>query len=192
MKLSTLIILGVLGVIAFALLKPGKVERRDAEVAPATPAAASQPVPTVHVTSLAIVRGQVVEAVGDRVVVNCDFVAKISASAQARWRTMANAAGGGEALIAKAAQAEAEMATFGKLQAMNEDGQMVVAPSAPERRATGRVILQGLPVRQGGMVHVVAAPIAMDPSGLSIYTPRFKVMGGSWMWNDRRGLLERR
>jgi len=192
MKLSTLIILGLLGVIAFALLKPGKVERRDAEVAPATPAAATQPVPTVHVTSLAIVRGQVVEAVGDRVVVNCDFVARISASAQARWRTMANAAGGGEALIAKAAQAEAEMATFGKLQAMNEDGQMVVAPSAPERRATGRVILQGLPVRQGGMVHVVAAPIAMDPSGLSIYTPRFKVMGGSWMWNDRRNPLERR
>jgi hypothetical protein len=192
MKLSTLIVLGIVGLLVYSVFnfnsqRAGQAAAQaDATPAPTTPV--QGPLPEVHVTSLTIIRGQVVDSNAAGLVVNCDYVAKLSPSAQAKWRQIANDAGDIVKGLPQMAQAEADRTTFGPLQALGKNGQMQIASSTPQHRATGKVILQGLPVRNGGMVHIVAAPIT-SIAGFPTYTVRFNVMGGSWMWNDRRSRL---
>jgi hypothetical protein len=206
MKLSTLIVLVLLGLVAFMLLgSKGKVSaflsKSDStelseptgarKTAGAKVTSEPLPIPTVHATNLAVVRGLVVDVVAGRAIIDCDYVAQLSPQSLAAWNNTARAGGGG-VRFAEMAQKQADRETFGSLQVMDERGVLQDSEFQPQNRIRGQATLAGIPLKKGASINVVAAPMTVPGVQGTIYTARFQTTGGTWMWNGKSNPLEKR
>jgi hypothetical protein len=201
MKTSTLLVLACLGAIVYGLLSP---QRSNETLATSTPSAELPvipepgpvtpypvPMPTVHATSLVVIRGKVLETGGGRAQIDCDFVAPGSPESRIAPNGTAKAALAGSA--AAQAQAQADLDTFGTLKMIDYAGRYREADIKPQRRIKGVVTLAGVVVLKGRTVHVVAAPITLEGEKFLIYTAKFQLTGGggTWMWNGKGPLNQR-
>lgn len=205
MKLSTFVIVVALGVIFFSLvggrlnfrlpaalkgigdsfdsaLTGRKVVRVDA----------NESKPTVHVRNLSRVRGKVLAVRDDVAVVDCDVQGTMSKEATAKWnQATMDDSDNGRTNFNALAQAEADRQTFGELMMMDAQGSLRSSEFSPPEQTRGKVLLRGLPVAAGDAVHVVTILLGKDQSGAAVYTARFDLHKGSWMWgSSRRTLLD--
>jgi hypothetical protein len=213
MKISTLIVIAGLGVLAYGVLGPKKSKVSEAASTPtAAPAPVSEPalapdpvvkatptaepgppvpIPTMQPNNLVVIRGRVLQVVAGRAVVDCDVVAPNSP--EERYIKSGGSPASKAALASSDAtqvQAQADRDTFGPLKMFDTRGKLRDATIVPQRRIRGMATLAGIGVYPGRMVNVVAAPVTLEGYKVPIYTARFDLVN-TWMFNGKGSLDQR-
>lgn len=163
MKLGTLVIIGLLAVIAYALLQR-MPEPPPAELIVSTPSPTVAPnqiklAPPVRVlaSQLVVVRGRVEEVKDGLAVVNCDWRPEFTTSELRGLNDVGNPA------FAEVAKKQMTAEVFGPLQANGSN-------YVPKNHVRGIARIAGVATVKGDGVNMVAAPLA---SG--IYTADFTI-----------------
>ncbi len=185
MKLSTLLVIALLGFIAYRLSSPQRpVETSSAEPTPTPLAPAktkpSRPLPPAKnpaAEDLIVVHGIVSQVGDDSLVIECTAP---DDGGIGRIRLDATASTGDSLNLAQAA-INHDLKIYGKVVKIS-GGNLLAAEWIPAKKATGVLRLYDFPgaLKRGSKVNVVAAPLGEDAYTVSFKEP--EEVRKAWMW----------